>query len=128
MGLCVVTGFPRRSGVPWSVADSGIGGPWASAKRRPGVGDGESRTFQGTCMSSETMPMIEEAGQDARTVFRRQILVEACLAVAGDMECYDYQIGRLIRKVEPIGRCISRFGAIPNQYRRAGQGHAIKSD
>ena len=46
------------------------------------------------------MPMIEEAGQDARTVFRRQILVEACLAVAGDMECYDYQIGRLIRKVE----------------------------
>ena len=51
-------------------------------------------------MSSETLSVIEESGEDARSGFRRQLLVEACLTVAGDMECYDYQIGRLIRKVE----------------------------
>ena len=51
-------------------------------------------------MSSETLPIVEEAGEDARSSFSRQLLVEACLAVAGDMECYDYQIGRLIRKVD----------------------------
>jgi hypothetical protein len=51
-------------------------------------------------MSSETLPILEEAGEDARSAIRRQLLVEACLAVAGDMECYDYQIGRLIRKVD----------------------------
>ena len=51
-------------------------------------------------MNSETLPIVEEAGEDARSSFSRQLLVEACLAVAGDMECYDYQIGRLIRKVD----------------------------
>ena len=51
-------------------------------------------------MSSETLSVIEEAGEDSRSAFTRQLLVEACLAVAGDMECYDYQIGRLIRKVD----------------------------
>ena len=53
-------------------------------------------------MSSETtLPALEERS-DARSDFRRQVLVEACLAVAGDMECYDYQIGRLIRKVDQV--------------------------
>jgi hypothetical protein len=47
-------------------------------------------------MSSETLAIPEEAGEN----IRHQLLVEACLAVAGDMECYDYQIGRLIRKVD----------------------------
>ena len=51
-------------------------------------------------MSSETLPIVEETGEDSRSTFSRQLLVEACLAVAGDMECYDYQIGRLIRKVD----------------------------
>jgi hypothetical protein len=51
-------------------------------------------------MSSEILSVREEASEDAREGFRRQLLVEACLAVAGDMECYDYQIGRLIRKVD----------------------------
>ena len=51
-------------------------------------------------MSGETLSIAEQVGQDARTIFRRQLLVEACLAVAGDMESYDYQIGRLIRKVD----------------------------
>jgi len=51
-------------------------------------------------MSSEMLSIVEEAGEDARAVFQRQLLSEACLAVAGDLECYDYQIGRLIRKVE----------------------------
>jgi len=51
-------------------------------------------------MNSETMPIVEETAEDPRSAFSRQLLVEACLAVAGDMECYDYQIGRLIRKVE----------------------------
>ncbi len=51
-------------------------------------------------MSSETLSIPEEAGEDARGGFQQQLLVEACLAVAGDMECYDYQIGRLIRKIE----------------------------
>lgn len=51
-------------------------------------------------MSSEsTLSALEEPTEDARSGFHRQLLVEACLAVAGDMECYDYQIGRLIRKV-----------------------------
>ena len=52
-------------------------------------------------MSSETLSIhVEETGPDAQEMFRRQLLVEACLAVAGDMESYDYQIGRLIRKVD----------------------------
>jgi hypothetical protein len=51
-------------------------------------------------MSSETLPVIESTGGDSKTAFGHQLLVEACLAVAGDMECYDYQIGRLIRKVD----------------------------
>ena len=51
-------------------------------------------------MSSETVSILEESGEDFRAEFHRQLLVEACLAVAGDMECYDYQIGRLIRKVD----------------------------
>ena len=52
-------------------------------------------------MSSETtLSALEEPTEDARSGFHRQLLVEACLAVAGDMECYDYQIGRLIRKVD----------------------------
>ncbi len=52
-------------------------------------------------MSGETLSIqVEETGQDALEMFRRQLLVEACLAVAGDMESYDYQIGRLIRKVD----------------------------
>jgi len=51
-------------------------------------------------MTTETLSIVEEAGEDARSTFSRQLLVEACLAVAGDMECYDYQIGRLIRKVD----------------------------
>ena len=53
-------------------------------------------------MSSETLSMLEETGEDSRSVLQRQLLVEACLAVAGDMECYDYQIGRLIRKVDQV--------------------------
>jgi hypothetical protein len=48
------------------------------------------------------MPTLEPATEDARSGFHRQLLVEACLAVAGDMECYDYQIGRLIRKVDQV--------------------------
>ena len=52
-------------------------------------------------MNSEILATLEEeVGEDAASGFRRQLLVEACLAVAGDMECYDYQIGRLIRKVD----------------------------
>ncbi len=52
-------------------------------------------------MSGESLSFqVEETGQDALEMFRRQLLVEACLAVAGDMESYDYQIGRLIRKVD----------------------------
>ncbi len=52
-------------------------------------------------MSGESLSFpVEETGQDALEMFRRQLLVEACLAVAGDMESYDYQIGRLLRKVE----------------------------
>lgn len=51
-------------------------------------------------MSSETPSILEGAGEDPRSGIRQQVLVEACLAVAGDMECYDYQIGRLIRKVD----------------------------
>jgi hypothetical protein len=51
-------------------------------------------------MSSETLSVIEEVGEDSHAAFTHQLLVEACLAVAGDMECYDYQIGRLIRKVD----------------------------
>jgi hypothetical protein len=52
-------------------------------------------------MDGETLSIpVEETGQDALESFQRQLLVEACLAVAGDMESYDYQIGRLIRKVE----------------------------
>ena len=51
-------------------------------------------------MSSETLAALDATGEDSRPEFHRQLLVEACLAVAGDMECYDYQIGRLIRKVE----------------------------
>ena len=52
-------------------------------------------------MSSETLSIhVEETGPDAQEMFRRQLLVEACLAVAGDMESYDYHIGRLIRKVD----------------------------
>ena len=52
-------------------------------------------------MSGETASIhVGETGQDALEIFRRQLLVEACLAVAGDMESYDYQIGRLIRKVD----------------------------
>ncbi len=51
-------------------------------------------------MSSESLSLqVEPAEQDPQETFRRQLLVEACLAVAGDMESYDYQIGRLIRKV-----------------------------
>lgn len=42
---------------------------------------------------------LEQEGEDPRTVFSGQLLAEACLAVSRDMECYDYQIGRLIRKV-----------------------------
>ncbi len=52
-------------------------------------------------MSGESLSFqVEQTGQDALEIFRRQVLVEACLAVAGDMESYDYQIGRLIRKVD----------------------------
>ena len=51
-------------------------------------------------MSGEIVSTVEPAGEDFRSEFSRQLLVEACLAVAGDMECYDYQIGRLIRKVD----------------------------
>ena len=51
-------------------------------------------------MNSETLASLDETGEDACPEFHRQLLVEACLAVAGDMECYDYQIGRLIRKVD----------------------------
>ena len=51
-------------------------------------------------MSSETLSIIQETSEDARSVLQRQLLSEACLAVAGDMECYDYQIGRLLRKVD----------------------------
>ena len=54
----------------------------------------------GKRMSIEILPTAEEAGEDSRSAFSRQLLVESCLAVAGDMECYDYQIGRLIRKVD----------------------------
>ncbi len=43
---------------------------------------------------------LETAGQDPRVAFGRQLLAEACLAAARDMECYDYQIGRLIRKID----------------------------
>jgi hypothetical protein len=53
-------------------------------------------------MNAEMMSMLEETGEDARSALHRQLLVEACLAVAGDMECYDYQIGRLIRKVDQV--------------------------
>ena len=53
-------------------------------------------------MSSETQSMLEETGEDTRSTLHRQLLIEACLAVAGDMECYDYQIGRLIRKVDQV--------------------------
>jgi hypothetical protein len=53
-------------------------------------------------MNSETLPIVEETAEDPRSAFSRQLLVEACLAVAGDMECYDYQIGRLIRKVDQV--------------------------
>jgi hypothetical protein len=52
-------------------------------------------------MNGESLSLqVESTGPDALELFRRQLLVEACLAVAGDMESYDYQIGRLIRKVE----------------------------
>ena len=51
-------------------------------------------------MNSETLAPLEDSGEDVRQEFHRQLLVEGCLAVAGDMECYDYQIGRLIRKVD----------------------------
>ena len=42
---------------------------------------------------------LVEGIEDPKEVFVRELLAEACLAVARDMECYDYQIGRLIRKV-----------------------------
>ena len=45
------------------------------------------------------LPGVVDDGEDPHTVFTRQLLAEACMAVARDMECYDYQIGRLIRKV-----------------------------
>ena len=52
-------------------------------------------------MSGETASIhVGETGQDALEMFRRQLLVDACLAVAGDMESYDYQIGRRLRKVD----------------------------
>ena len=50
-------------------------------------------------MSGESLSIVEPT-EDGRPAFREQLLVEACLAVAGDMECYDYQIGRLIRKID----------------------------
>ena len=50
-------------------------------------------------MEMEIPPHPEEPGQDPQEDFSRQLLVEACLAVARDMENYDYQIGRLVRKV-----------------------------
>jgi hypothetical protein len=53
-------------------------------------------------MGSETLSMLEQPGEEARSTLERQLLVEACLAVAGDIECYDYQIGRLIRKVDQV--------------------------
>ena len=45
---------------------------------------------------------LETADQDPRVAFGHQLLAEACLAAARDMECYDYQIGRLIRKVSTV--------------------------
>ena len=69
-----------------------------------GPGHAGSCDFEGFGMSGETLSIAEQVVQDARTMFRRQLLVEACLAVAGDMESYDYQIGRLIRKVESLVR------------------------
>lgn len=48
---------------------------------------------------SEILLEIDTTGQDPRVAFGRQVLAEACLAAARDMECYDYQIGRLIRKI-----------------------------
>ncbi len=52
-------------------------------------------------MSGESLSFqVEQTGQDALEMFRRQLLVDSCLAVAGDMESYDYQIGRLVRKVD----------------------------
>ncbi len=57
--------------------------------------------FEGSKMSGESLSFqVGETGPDALESFRHQLLVEACLAVAGDMESYDYQIGRLIRKVD----------------------------
>jgi len=51
-------------------------------------------------MSSETLSIVQETTEGACAILQRQLLAEACLAVAGDMECYDYQIGRLLRKVD----------------------------
>lgn len=51
-------------------------------------------------MSTESLSVVEQAEDDSRSAFQQSLLSEACLAVAGDMECYDYQIGRLIRKVD----------------------------
>ena len=53
-------------------------------------------------MSGEILSIVEPTGKDERLAFREQLLVEACLAVAGDMESYDYQIGRLVRKIEQV--------------------------
>jgi hypothetical protein len=51
-------------------------------------------------MTTESASVVEQAEEDSRSAFQQSLLSEACLAVAGDMECYDYQIGRLIRKVD----------------------------
>jgi hypothetical protein len=44
-------------------------------------------------------PGLADGIDDPKEAFVHELLAEACLAVARDMECYDYQIGRLIRKV-----------------------------
>jgi hypothetical protein len=44
-------------------------------------------------------PGLLEGIEDPKEAFIHELLAEACLAVARDMECYDYQIGRLVRKV-----------------------------
>jgi hypothetical protein len=50
-------------------------------------------------MEKDLSPPIPIRAENPREEFRLQILAEACLAVSRDMENYDYQIGRLIRKV-----------------------------
>lgn len=50
-------------------------------------------------MEKDLPPPIPIRAENPREEFRLLILAEACLAVSRDMENYDYQIGRLIRKV-----------------------------